>query len=81
MLTVCSIIQGFAALYILWRGLIALNSMNRHTRGIVRFSYLALAVGAMASVASCFVLRDLFQCVFVVAVAVYLYCNKRVNHA
>jgi len=78
---VCSVVQGLASLYILWRGLIALNSMNRHTRNSVRFAYVALVVGAMAAITSCFMMRDLFQCLFVVGVAAHFYFNKRSHHA
>ena len=78
---VCSTVQGIAALYILWRGLIALNSMNRRTRNSVRFAYIALVVGAMAAITSCFVMRDISQSVFVAGVAAHFYFNKRSHNA
>lgn len=76
-MAIVSIIQGIAGLYVLSVALLALNRMNHKTRHLVRLSYLALAGGAMAAVASCFGARDIFECIFAVGVALYMAVDRR----
>lgn len=72
-----SIIQACAGLYIICRGVVALNRMSRRTRWTVRAAYLMLVGGAASAVAACFYARDVFECLFAVGVAAYLACNHR----
>ncbi len=70
-------IQVAAGLYILWRCVLLLNHMTRDTRWAVRLATALLAAGACATVASCFMARDVFDCLFTVGVAAYFACNQR----
>lgn len=76
-MTIISIIQGLAALYVLLIGLCSLNRMGPRTRHLVRYSYVALTTGALACLASCFYNRDLFGCAFAVGVAMHFAFNRR----
>ncbi len=72
-----TIIQALAALYVLGVALLALNRMGPSTRHLVRLSYLALAGGAMAAIASSYVARDIFECIFALGVALYMAVDRR----
>jgi len=76
-MAIVSIIQAVAAIYVLGVTLLALNRMGPSTRHLVRWSYLALAGGAMAAIASCFGARDIFECIFAVGVALYMAADRR----
>ncbi|MBY0241965.1 MAG: hypothetical protein K2X55_21900 [Burkholderiaceae bacterium] len=76
-MAIVSVIQAVAALYVLGVTVLALNRMSPATRHLVRWSYLALAGGAMAAVASCFGARDVFECIFAVGVALYMAVDRR----
>lgn len=76
-MAIVSIIHAVAALYVLGVTVLALNHMSPATRHLVRWSYLALAAGAMAAVASCFGARDIFECIFAVGVALYMAADRR----
>lgn len=80
-MTIVSIVQSLAALYVLLIGLCALNRMSPRTRHVLRISYVALTTGAVAAIASCFYERDLFGCVFAVGVAMHFAFNRRKNGA
>lgn len=67
------VIQVVAGLYVIWKGLMALNRMNSTTPASIRFAYIYLVVGAAASVAGCFKWHDVFETVFVVGVALYFH--------
>lgn len=70
-------IQIAAALYIVGLGVIALNNMNRRTRHVVRLAYIFLVGGGISAIAAGMTRRDIFECMLVVGVALYLFCNKR----
>lgn len=74
---ITSIIQGVACLYVFYVSIMALNRMSKSTAHLVRYSYIALAGGAAAGVVSCVTMRDIFECVFAVGIALYMAGNKR----
>jgi hypothetical protein len=74
---ITSIIQGLAALYVFFVGVIALNKMDKQTAHAVRYAHIALVAGSAAGIASGFVARDIFECVFAVGIALYLAGNRR----
>lgn len=76
-MAIVSIIQAIAAAYVLGVTLLALNRMGPSTRHLVRLSYIALAGGAAAAIASCFGARDIFECIFAVGVALYMAVDRR----
>lgn len=76
-MTVVSIIQAAAALYVLCMGLLALNRMSPNTRLMTRYAHVALVGGAAAAVASCLVARDVLDCLFAVGVALYIAADRR----
>lgn len=76
-MSILSIIQAVAALYVLGVGLFALNRMGPETRHLVRFAYITLVGGAAAAIVSCFSPRDIFDCVFAVGVAFYMAVDRR----
>ncbi len=69
-------IQVLASIYIFFVGTMALNRMTDKTRNARRYSYVALVVGSAASIASGFVSRDIFECIFAVGVALYLAATR-----
>lgn len=76
-MSIISIVQGLAALYVLLIGLYSLNRMGPRTRHGMRFSYVALTTGALAALALCFYRSDLLVCMFAVGVAAYVAFNRR----
>jgi hypothetical protein len=76
-MSIISVIQALAALYVLVKGISALNRMGPATQNLVRLSYIALVTGAAAAVISTFASRDIFECVFAVGVALYMATNRR----
>lgn len=77
MSTISLCIQILAALYIVWRGVMALNAMNRATRLIMRVAYIFLVGGGISAIAAAVTRRDIFECMMVAGFAFYLFCNKR----
>lgn len=75
------IVQIVASMYVMGVGLLALNRMSHSTRHAVRWAYVALVAGAASSVASCFVARDVFECIFTVGVALFMAFNQRTGAA
>lgn len=76
-LTITSAIQAFAACYIFYVSVVALNRMSKDTNPIVRLAYISLTCGSAAGFVSCFVARDLLECAFAVGVALFLAGNRR----
>jgi hypothetical protein len=76
-MTAAIIIQGLASVYIFFVSTMALNRMTSKTRHAVRYSHVALIIGSAAGIASGFVARDIFECIFAVGVALYLAANQR----
>lgn len=76
-MSVVSIIQAVAALYVLCKGLLALNRMSSSTRHMTRYAHVALVGGAAAAVAGCLVARDVLDCIFYVGVALYIAADRR----
>jgi len=78
-LTFTSVVQAFAACYIFYVSVVALNRMSKDTNPLVRMAYIALACGSAAGFVSCFVARDLLECAFAVGVALFLAGNRRTS--
>lgn len=76
-MTLISLIQAGAALYVLWMGLMALNRMTSKTRTVTRYAHVALVGGAAGAVVGCMVARDLLDCLFAVGVALYMAADRR----
>lgn len=69
--------QTMAGLYVLWHCVHVLNHMTPATRRDYRMAVILLAAGALGSVASSWIARDVFDCLFTVGVAAYFACNRR----
>lgn len=76
-MSIISIVQGLAALYVLLIGLYTLNRMGPRTGHGMRFSYVSLTTGAVAALALCFYSSDLLVCIFAVGVAAHFAFNRR----
>lgn len=81
MLIAAQILQFAACVYIIAVSLFAINKMSRGTGHTIGWAYIALAVGALAEIESAYHATDVRQCVFVVGVALYLFCNRRSSDA
>lgn len=76
-MTAFSIIQASAGLYIMYASIMALNKMDKDTPSLMRYAHVALVCGSAAGVASSFVARDIFECLFAVGIALYIAGNRR----
>lgn len=74
---ITSVIQAGALLYVLYQSICALNKMGRWTPYRIRYAYVALVAGAGAGVLSCFAVRDIFECILAVGVALFMAGERR----
>lgn len=70
-------IQALAGLYVFHASVMALNRMDSRTSHAMRLAHVALAAGSAAMVVSCFVARDIFECLSAVGIALYVAGNRR----
>lgn len=76
-MTITSVIQAIAGLYVFNVSIVALNKMNKGTPILIRYAHVALVCGSAAGIASSFVARDIFECIFAVGIALYIAGNRR----
>jgi len=77
MLMIAAIIQALAGLYVFYASVLALNRMDSQTSHAMRLAHVALAAGSAAMIVSCFVARDIFECLSAVGMALYVEGNRR----
>lgn len=75
---ILTVMQIAACAYVMFVCVMVLNAMNHSTRNAVRYSYLALATGALAGIVNGPTISGVL---FAWGVALYLACNERRGYA
>jgi len=72
-----ALLQALAGMYVIAKGLNALNRMSSRTAHGIRLAYLVLTTGAVAVVTSSLGSGNIFECFFAVGAALYLALDRR----